>query len=263
MVASGGDVLKFAGDALICMFGKHEVEEATGVSEACFAFKFQIITAFSQDVALDVIALRAVQCGLRIQSELSEYDSQVFFKHQLFSFFRPSFFTIFYFDIQAGFKLTLHIAVGVGTMHALWIGGVDGAWEFLVMGDPFVQLKSAVDNSSEREVVVSPEVWALVGSRCEGVARGGDMLCLRVLDDTSAIESLVVRKEQQNRQCDPQMMQGKRRRERRSGMSWAVTGPFFFSVARLHSSGCANEARCDANWLDCRTSASDNCVCEA
>ncbi len=53
----GGDVLKFAGDALICLFGAPEQKES-----------------------LSVLVLRAVQCGCVIQRDLSEYDSQQGFR---------------------------------------------------------------------------------------------------------------------------------------------------------------------------------------
>ena len=126
----GGDVLKFAGDALICMFG-HPSEKQNSASE---------------------LSVRAIQCGMEIQTDLKEYDS------------------------NEGFKLTLHIGVGAGDLYSIIVGGVDGMWEFLVVGDPLVQLKTAVDNSSSGEVVVSKEVWALVEGRCAGEARKDDFL---------------------------------------------------------------------------------------
>lgn len=73
----GGDVLKFAGDALICLFG------SVGCTES-----------------LQTLVLRAIQCACEVQrSDLKEYDS------------------------QQGFRLTLHIGVGCGTVHWLHLGG--------------------------------------------------------------------------------------------------------------------------------------------
>ena len=49
--AHGGDVLKFAGDALICMFGdKHSTEPP------------------------EEITLRAVQCALQLQCDFAKYE---------------------------------------------------------------------------------------------------------------------------------------------------------------------------------------------
>ena len=55
----GGDVLKFAGDALICVFGNPNLTEQKSVKE---------------------LAIRAIQCGIEIQTEHSEYDSNEGFK---------------------------------------------------------------------------------------------------------------------------------------------------------------------------------------
>jgi len=97
---------------------------------------------------LKTLTLRAIQCGMEIQTSLYEYDS------------------------NEGFKLTLHVGIGAGTIHSLHIGGVDGEWAFLVAGDPMIQLKTAVDNSKTGEVVVSSEAWSLVQDSCVAEQRG-------------------------------------------------------------------------------------------
>ncbi len=61
--------------------------------------------------------MRAVQCGCEIQKTLSEYDS------------------------QQGFRLKLHLAVGAGDINMLHLGGVDGHYEHLIMGNPLLQVR--------------------------------------------------------------------------------------------------------------------------
>ena len=124
----GGDVLKFAGDALICMFSSPS----------------------DPDQSLDLLTIRAVQCAFEIQTKLDKYDS------------------------NDGFSLTLHIGIGSGNLISLCVGGIDGSWEYLVSGDPLVQLRTAVENSKTGEVVVSPESWMLIKERCDGEPRGND-----------------------------------------------------------------------------------------
>ena len=68
----GGDIIKFAGDAMICMFGS--VESGQELPE---------------------VIIRSVQCGIEIQTNLTEYDSNM------------------------GFKLTLHVGVGCGYINAI------------------------------------------------------------------------------------------------------------------------------------------------
>ena len=123
----GGDVLKFAGDALICLWGS----------------KTEINTP------LEVLTLRAIQCGFDIQTRLDKYDS------------------------NEGFSLTLHIGIGSGELYSLWVGSND-SWEYLVSGEPLAQLRTAVDNSKTGEVVVSKQSWELVKNYCEGEPRDND-----------------------------------------------------------------------------------------
>jgi class 3 adenylate cyclase len=130
----GGDVLKFAGDALICMFGdKREAEP------------------------LDVLTVRATQCALQIQIHLSEYDS------------------------KEGFTLTLHIGIGAGKLYALYVGGIQDHWEFLVVGDPLLQLKTTVENSKSGEVVVSKEAYELIQEKVVAEPRGPDDFLIKSL----------------------------------------------------------------------------------
>ena len=138
----GGDVLKFAGDALICMFTETSSQKKSSKDEA--------------KQILSVLAMRAVQCGLEIQTNLAEYDS------------------------NEGFKLSLHIGVSCGPLNTLHVGGVNNSWEFIVTGDPFTQLKTAVDNSKKGEVVVSRIAFALIKDRCEFEPRDKDFLLLSV-----------------------------------------------------------------------------------
>ena len=124
----GGDVLKFAGDALICLFG------SVGSTEP-----------------LQTLVLRAVQCACEVQhSDLKEYDS------------------------QQGFRLTLHIGVGCGDVHWLHLGGVEQHYEHVVMGDPLLQLETAVEQSKTGEVVVSKVAYDLICGHVSAAQRGKD-----------------------------------------------------------------------------------------
>jgi len=89
-------------------------------------------------------------------------------------------------------------------MYSLYVGGVDGSWvrgchsviyqfdayvttispslsqEFLVVGEPFLQLETSVDASKTGEVVVSSKCWELIKSSCHGEPRGSDWLVTEV-----------------------------------------------------------------------------------
>ena len=93
---------------------------------------------------LTKLTLRAVQCGIDIQSKLDKYDS------------------------NEGFSLTLHIGVGSGDLLSLWCGGIEDSFEYLVSGEPLAQLRTAVDNAKAGEVAVSSAAWNLIKSYCDG-----------------------------------------------------------------------------------------------
>ena len=136
----GGDTLKFAGDALICMFGSPYTSQS-----------------------LEALTRSATQCALSIQTTLAKYDS------------------------NQGFTLTLHVGIGAGEIYALYVGGVQNTWEFLVTGEPLIQLRTCVDLSSTGEVVVSQQVWDLINPFFEGEliadSENRDWLVHRTLED--------------------------------------------------------------------------------
>ena len=137
----GGDVLKFAGDALICMWSGNNNNNLNNDDNS------------NQTKEL---TLRAIQCGFDIQTRLAKYDS------------------------NEGFSLTLHIGIGSGDLLSLWVGS-EGSWEYLVSGEPLAQLRTAVDNSNSGEVVISKECWKLVNDVCEGEPRENDYYISKIL----------------------------------------------------------------------------------
>ena len=141
----GGDVLKFAGDALICLFADDDLVGTTNLLHHDDNSNTPTIYSSNQNKnSLSELILRAIQCALEIQTNLAKYQS------------------------NEGINLTLHIGIGAGSLYALWTGGVDDAWEFLVSGEPLSQLRTAVDNSESGQVVISNECLQLVKAEIEG-----------------------------------------------------------------------------------------------
>eukprot|EP00047_Mylnosiga_fluctuans_P023320 m.136081 g.136081 ORF g.136081 m.136081 type:complete len:845 (-) comp9543_c0_seq6:1402-3936(-) len=58
--------------------------------------------------------------------------------------------------------LNLHIGIGCGQFTCVHVGGVLGRWEYVVSGDPMVQIGIAEPLAEPGETVLSPEAWALV-----------------------------------------------------------------------------------------------------
>ena len=120
IVAHGGDVVKFAGDALLALWS------TTGTDE---------------DLA--TVTRRAALCSLEVQERLKE--------------FRPA----------EDVRLSLRVALGAGDISTMHLGGVFGRWDFLVAGDPLIQVGVAGHDAEPGEVVLSPAAWALVRDACE------------------------------------------------------------------------------------------------
>jgi len=121
--AHGGEVTKFAGDAIIALWPV----PAT-------------VARLSPDAQLALIemARRATQCGLAIQQELSGFEA------------------------ADGSKLYLQIGIGAGDVYSVYLGGVFDRWEFLLTGTPLVQMSVAKEMAEQSSVVLSPEVSELV-----------------------------------------------------------------------------------------------------
>ena len=64
--------------------------------------------------------------------------------------------------------------------------------EFLVVGEPFLQLKTSVDASKAGEVVVSKECWELLAGKCVGEPRGCDYLVTEVTEPIERVAATAI-----------------------------------------------------------------------
>ena len=70
-------------------------------------------------------------------------------------------------------ELSLHIAIGCGSVFGFHVGGWSNEYEFVLTGGAFGQLKDGLDLSKRGEVVVSKAVWELIAGRCVGQVCSG------------------------------------------------------------------------------------------
>ena len=130
----GGEVTKFAGDALLAIWPVPQDLARVG-------------RAAREKLAQQVLS--ATQCARAIQkgsNELSRRDNS---------------------------DSILRIGVAAGDVYAVHLGGILDRWEFLLSGEPMVQMSVAKDLGSSGDVVLSPEAWALVKDHCSGEYVGG------------------------------------------------------------------------------------------
>jgi class 3 adenylate cyclase/tetratricopeptide (TPR) repeat protein len=139
--AHGGDVVKFAGDALLALWPEapllHLPPQAGGGREG----------------GLRLAAHRAAQCALIIQKTLHNYEP------------------------IADVRLSLRVSIGAGEVFTVYVGGVNDRWEFIVAGEPLVQLRSVKQQAQPGDALISPQAWALIQDVCLGhPLESGDVL---------------------------------------------------------------------------------------
>ncbi|CAM9169726.1 unnamed protein product, partial [Phaeothamnion confervicola] len=119
----GGDILKFAGDAIIVCWPRRVCEPHT---------------AQEGQAAMSLACCRAVKCAV---DALKNYEEKL---------------------LQSGDRvmsmLGLHVGIGASRILAAHVGGVEGQWQFFVAGDAVGQMSSAEDEAKSGQVVVSGTV---------------------------------------------------------------------------------------------------------
>jgi class 3 adenylate cyclase/tetratricopeptide (TPR) repeat protein len=64
--------------------------------------------------------------------------------------------------------LRLHCAIGAGRLRLLQLGGVNGRWHTIFVGDAVRQLESVASRAKAGEVLLSAPAWERVAGRCRG-----------------------------------------------------------------------------------------------
>ncbi len=150
----GGDVVKFAGDAVIAVW--HIVSDDGTTDSISRADQWQW-------------TMRAAECALAIRERLSNYKVE-------------------------DEKLYLKLAISTGSITTAHIGGVFNRWEFLLTGNPLVEVGIANNLAQAGDILVTPSAWKLIRNDCyadplefelkDAIAQGGR---LRGLNKPSSI----------------------------------------------------------------------------
>ena len=140
LTEAGGDIIKFAGDACLCVFAVDPtLEPGSAAHAADLAQKVLLATRLSLDC---ITAL-----------EIKQYEVM-------------------------GTTLTAHSGVGVGPVTGFLAGGEFKRSEYALIGAPISQLALAEPAAGNGETVVSKECWDLISQWCEGAeVMGADGKC--------------------------------------------------------------------------------------
>lgn len=128
----GGDVVKFAGDAIIAVWPVVPVAlpptEPGGEPALSRADHWQW-------------TMRAAECAIEIRERLTNYEAE-------------------------GASLYLKLAVSTGRIGTAYVGGVYSRWEFLLTGQPLVELGVANNIARAGDIILTPSAWKLIRNDC-------------------------------------------------------------------------------------------------
>ena len=141
---------------LLGQAGPTGAEELTQLINQYFALMIQIIEAYrgqvikfsgdaiialfpAKEISLQLAVRRAGECALAMQAKMSAFtDLKTSRGHA---------------------SLSMKVGIGAGEVLECSIGGVSDRWEYLVGGDPLVQVAMAEHQAQPGQVVMSPQAW--------------------------------------------------------------------------------------------------------
>lgn len=144
----GGDVVKFAGDAVIAVWPV--VPDAAINDTISRADQWQW-------------TMRAAECALEIHKRLTNYKAE-------------------------DANLYLKLAISLGKISTIHVGGVFNRWEFLITGAPLVELGIANNLARAGEILITPSAWKMIRNDSNAqavefelkdtIAQGGHLMSL-------------------------------------------------------------------------------------
>ena len=124
----GGEVVKFSGDAMTIIFPA----ELRSIKQVA-------LPGSEGDYPMQVAARQAGECALAMQAAMHEFADLKTSQGRAF--------------------LSMKVGVGAGEILSCSIGGALGRWEYVVGGDPVVQMATAEHLAQPGQIVFSPQAW--------------------------------------------------------------------------------------------------------
>jgi class 3 adenylate cyclase len=136
----GGDIIKFAGDAIICVFLDQDFSLTTehfltspNATPTTTMNNNQQQQPINGGVNLTNLAYNALHCALELRDICTD-------------------------------SLTVHVALSCGEMCFGVLGGVDDKWECLISGSCLMQLSQCLDDAPSKNIAITSELVVLFGS---------------------------------------------------------------------------------------------------
>jgi class 3 adenylate cyclase/tetratricopeptide (TPR) repeat protein len=128
----GGDVVKFGGDAIIVIWPIPESLPGQTPAEP----------APTSNELQRGLTLRAAACAFKIRERLLNYQAD-------------------------GSALYLKFSLGTGRVWESHIGGVFNRWEFVLVGEPLVEISAANHLAKAGDIIAGPSAWVLIREDCD------------------------------------------------------------------------------------------------
>jgi class 3 adenylate cyclase len=163
----GGDIIKFAGDAIICVFSPDLITALSfGTIRGSFcgfdgSVKMEPTAPTSSVVMLEVV-LRAMHCA----RTLSEIQTE---------------------------KLSVHVAISCGEMCFGILGGMENRWECLISGACIHQLSGCLDEAASKEAVISADCAEIIAENIVSMPEAVKGPGMYALDTMSGQYEMVLR----------------------------------------------------------------------
>ena len=150
----GGDVVKFAGDAVIAVW---PIVSDLPVDISSPLMSTPIADSVSRADQWQW-TMRAAECAIEVHKRLTNYKVE-------------------------NANLYLKLAISMGRISTAHVGGVFNRWEFLITGTPLVELGIANSLAQASEILITPSAWKLIRNDCraepmefelrDAIAQGG------------------------------------------------------------------------------------------
>eukprot|EP00457_Paulinella_chromatophora_P000759 gb/GEZN01000759.1/.p1 GENE.gb/GEZN01000759.1/~~gb/GEZN01000759.1/.p1 ORF type:complete len:687 (+),score=139.80 gb/GEZN01000759.1/:193-2253(+) len=140
--AFGGDIVKYAGDAILILFKPTKQEQADALKESIAAQAQLPESALKEELKdkrpLLKCLLRTIECASLLFGQYNEFQA------------------------TDEISLTLHAAISAGVLYGVHVGGFQDRWEYLIKGAPLGELDPALTSAAKGECCISSSSYAFL-----------------------------------------------------------------------------------------------------
>lgn len=134
----GGDIIKFAGDALLVLF-THPQDDAPVPTLLSRSVSSPATSSLTDSDDLSTLVHAATYCAQQIHAEFNGFQIE-------------------------DATLSIHSAISSGTVYGIIIGGYQQRWEFLLKGEPIEQLAPAMNAAKQNQIVLTESAYQYISS---------------------------------------------------------------------------------------------------